>query len=60
MRAMRAGFQVHVAKPVNPDELVAVVAALGGQDGAGRRGLSRPRERRASAGRRPACATPSG
>jgi PAS domain S-box-containing protein len=31
MRAMRAGFQVHVAKPVNPDELIAVVAALAGR-----------------------------
>jgi PAS domain S-box-containing protein len=27
-RALRAGFQVHVAKPVSPEELVAVAAAL--------------------------------
>ena len=33
MRAMRAGFQVHVAKPVNPEELVAVVATLAGRTG---------------------------
>jgi DNA-binding response OmpR family regulator len=35
MRALRAGFQVHVTKPVNPDELVAVVAALAGRTGGG-------------------------
>jgi len=29
-RALAAGFQVHVAKPVNPDELVATVAKLTG------------------------------
>jgi PAS domain S-box-containing protein len=35
MRAMRAGFQVHLAKPVNPDELVAVVATLAARTGSG-------------------------
>jgi PAS domain S-box-containing protein len=30
-RAMLAGFQVHVAKPVEPPELVAVVAGLAGR-----------------------------
>jgi PAS domain S-box-containing protein len=33
MRAMRAGFQVHVAKPVDPEELVAVVATLAARTG---------------------------
>jgi ATP-binding cassette subfamily B protein len=28
MRALLAGFQVHLAKPVNPDELAATVATL--------------------------------
>jgi CheY-like chemotaxis protein len=28
MRALRAGFQVHLAKPVNPVELIGVVSAL--------------------------------
>ena len=32
-RAMLAGFQVHVAKPVDPNELVAVVASLVGRTG---------------------------
>ena len=32
-RAMLAGFQTHVAKPVDPDELVAVVATLAGRTG---------------------------
>jgi CheY-like chemotaxis protein len=27
-RALRSGFQMHVAKPIDPDELVAVVNAL--------------------------------
>jgi DNA-binding response OmpR family regulator len=27
MRALRAGFQIHVSKPVQPAELVAVVAS---------------------------------
>ena len=30
MRALLAGFQVHVAKPVNPAELIAVVGGLAG------------------------------
>ncbi len=30
VRALAAGFQMHVAKPVDPDELVAVVASLTG------------------------------
>jgi PAS domain S-box-containing protein len=30
-RALRAGFQVHVAKPVDPSELVATVAAVAGR-----------------------------
>jgi CheY-like chemotaxis protein len=28
MRALRAGFQMHVAKPVDPDELVIVITSL--------------------------------
>jgi CheY-like chemotaxis protein len=32
-RAMMAGFQTHVAKPVEPDELLAVVASLAGRVG---------------------------
>ena len=32
-RAMLAGFQVHVSKPVDPDELTAVVASLVGRTG---------------------------
>ena len=31
MRALSAGFQVHVPKPVEPAELIAVVASLSGQ-----------------------------
>jgi PAS domain S-box-containing protein len=30
MRALLAGFQVHVAKPINPQELVAVIVGLAG------------------------------
>jgi CheY-like chemotaxis protein len=33
-RALLAGFQVHVAKPVDPGELIAVVASLTGRTGA--------------------------
>jgi PAS domain S-box-containing protein len=33
MRAMRAGFQVHVAKPVAPEELLSVVATLSARTG---------------------------
>lgn len=32
-RALEAGFQVHVAKPIKPSELVAVVASVAGQTG---------------------------
>ncbi len=32
-RAMRAGFQTHVAKPVEPEELTAVIASLAGRTG---------------------------
>jgi CheY-like chemotaxis protein len=31
VRALAAGFQMHVAKPIDPDELIAVVASLTGQ-----------------------------
>jgi PAS domain S-box-containing protein len=33
MRALLAGFQIHVPKPVQPAELVAVVASLAGRTG---------------------------
>ena len=33
LRSLSAGFQTHVAKPVDPVELVAVVASLGGRTG---------------------------
>ena len=32
-QALLAGFQTHLAKPVDPDELVAVVASLAGRTG---------------------------
>jgi len=32
-RAMMCGFQTHVAKPVEPPELLAVVANLAGRGG---------------------------
>ena len=32
-RAMMCGFQTHVAKPVEPPELLAVVASLAGRVG---------------------------
>jgi CheY-like chemotaxis protein len=35
-RALGAGFQMHLAKPVDPDELLAVVHALGHGAGSGR------------------------
>jgi PAS domain S-box-containing protein len=36
-RALRAGFQTHVAKPVDPDELTAVIMSLvGRQNGGGK------------------------
>ena len=31
MRALSAGFQLHAAKPVEPAELIAVVASLAGK-----------------------------
>jgi PAS domain S-box-containing protein len=34
-RALRAGFQTHVAKPVDPEELTAVIASLAGRTGTG-------------------------
>jgi PAS domain S-box-containing protein len=37
VRAMLAGFQVHMAKPVDPHELVAVVASLAARTGGGER-----------------------
>ncbi|MEZ0266515.1 MAG: GAF domain-containing protein [Phycisphaerae bacterium] len=33
MRAVLAGFQMHVAKPVEPAELITMVASLGGRTG---------------------------
>ena len=35
LRSLSAGFQTHVSKPVDPVELVAVVASLGGRTGRG-------------------------
>ncbi len=35
VRALNAGFQVHVPKPIEPVELVAVVASLAGRTGRG-------------------------
>ncbi|PYQ25055.1 MAG: hypothetical protein DMF81_03705 [Acidobacteria bacterium] len=32
LEALRAGFQFHMAKPVDPRELIAVVASLGARD----------------------------
>ena len=32
-RALRQGFQIHLAKPVDPSELLAAVASLGGRTG---------------------------
>jgi hypothetical protein len=31
MRVLAAGFQMHITKPIAPDELIAVVASLTGQ-----------------------------
>jgi CheY-like chemotaxis protein len=33
LRVLTAGFQIHVAKPVEPLELIAVVASLAGKTG---------------------------
>ena len=35
LRALRAGYQMHVAKPVEPSELLAVMASLAGRSRAG-------------------------
>jgi PAS domain S-box-containing protein len=35
-RAMLAGFQIHIAKPVEPPELIATVASLAGRTGVAR------------------------
>jgi len=35
VRALRSGFQIHVPKPLSPNELVAVVANLAGRTGQG-------------------------
>jgi CheY-like chemotaxis protein len=32
-RALLSGYQVHISKPVDPAELVAVIATLAGRDG---------------------------
>jgi CheY-like chemotaxis protein len=37
MRALRAGYQVHIAKPVEPAELLAAIASFAGLIGAQRR-----------------------
>jgi len=36
LRALSAGYQMHIAKPVEPAELVAVVASFAWQAGKGR------------------------
>jgi CheY-like chemotaxis protein len=35
VRALRAGFQIHLAKPIDPTELVTAVAALARRFGPG-------------------------
>ena len=42
-RALLAGFQVHVPKPVDPHDLLAVVASLAGRTGRSSDALNRPR-----------------
>jgi CheY-like chemotaxis protein len=37
-RALRQGFQIHLAKPVDPSELLAAVASLGGRTGSRQEG----------------------
>jgi ATP-binding cassette subfamily B protein len=44
IRALLAGFQIHLAKPVDPDELVAAVAAVIGREP--QRSAQQPAERR--------------
>jgi CheY-like chemotaxis protein len=36
-RALRAGYQAHIAKPVEPNELLAMIASFVELTGAGRR-----------------------
>jgi len=36
-RALRAGYQAHIAKPVEPNELLAMIASFVEFTGAGRR-----------------------
>jgi CheY-like chemotaxis protein len=31
IRSLRAGFSIHVSKPVDPDELIAIIANLAGR-----------------------------
>ena len=38
LRALHAGYQMHVAKPVEPAELIAVVASVAGRLGKGGNG----------------------
>jgi CheY-like chemotaxis protein len=33
LRVLRAGFQVHVSKPIDPHELIAIIASLAGRTG---------------------------
>ena len=55
VKALRAGFQIHLAKPIDPTELVTAVAALakrfspGGAGGEGGRSSSTPALRRRQA-----------
>ncbi len=43
-RALRAGFQLHVPKPVEPSELIAVIANLAARGADGRDGDHRPND----------------
>ena len=40
IRALSAGFQMHMPKPVEPAELATVVASLTGRAGKGKGGLN--------------------
>ena len=40
-RALLAGFQTHLAKPVEPDDLVAVILSLTFQQGNGQRAIQK-------------------
>ena len=35
MKAVRAGFQMHISKPVEPAELLTIVGSLAGRNGCG-------------------------